>query len=160
MKVHPTTKELIEMLYKRLPELFDRAAPVQEPSNAQIALLDPWMRPAAAKELLTQVLALGTPAQPAPVVQEPAAWIDSVMEQAQVFASAWSLVGGRFDSGNGLEDAEQAKAELRAMLITPPAAQRQWVGLTDDEKQWIKESEWTTDELVEWMNTKLKEKNT
>jgi hypothetical protein len=60
-------------------------------------------------------------AQPAPTVQEPVAWIDSVMEQAQIFASAWSLVGGRFDSGNGLEDAEQAKAELRAMLITPPA---------------------------------------
>jgi hypothetical protein len=58
---------------------------------------------------------------PAPTVQEPVAWIDSVMEQAQVFASAWSLVGGRFYSGNGLEDAEQAKAELRAMLTTPPA---------------------------------------
>ena len=54
-------------------------------------------------------------------VQEPVAWIDSVMDQAQIFASAWSLVGGRFDSGNGLKDAEQAKAELRAMLTTPPA---------------------------------------
>jgi hypothetical protein len=65
------------------------------------------------------------PAQPAPVqpVQEPVAWIDSVMEQAQVFASAWSLVGSRFDYGNGLEEAEQAKAELRAMLASPPAAQ-------------------------------------
>jgi hypothetical protein len=32
MKVQPTTKELIAMLYERLPELFDRpAAPVQEP---------------------------------------------------------------------------------------------------------------------------------
>jgi hypothetical protein len=60
--------------------------------------------------------------QPAqPTVQEPVAWIDSVMEQAQIFASSWSLVGGQFDSGNGLEDAEQAKAELRAMLTTPPA---------------------------------------
>jgi hypothetical protein len=55
--------------------------------------------------------------------QEPVAWVDSVMEQAQVFASAWSLVGGRFDSGNGLEEAKQAKAELRAMLATPPAVQ-------------------------------------
>jgi hypothetical protein len=35
MKAQPTTKQLIEMLYERLPELFDRAAaqpaPVQEP---------------------------------------------------------------------------------------------------------------------------------
>ena len=52
--------------------------------------------------------------------QEPVAWVDSVMDQAQIFASCWSLVGGCFDSGNGLEDAEQAKAELRAMLTTPP----------------------------------------
>ena len=47
---------------------------------------------------------------------EPVAWVDAVMEQAQVFASAWSLVGGRFDFGNGLETAEQEKAALRAML--------------------------------------------
>jgi hypothetical protein len=45
--------------------------PVQKPvaTDAQIALLDPWMRPAAAKELLTQVLALTPPA--AQPVQEP-----------------------------------------------------------------------------------------
>lgn len=39
-----------------------------------------------------------------------------VMEQAQVFASAWSLVGGRFDTGNALSEAEEAKAELRTMV--------------------------------------------
>ena len=42
--------------------------------------------------------------------------IDALMSQAQVFASAWSLVGGPFDSGNALADAECAKAELRKML--------------------------------------------
>ncbi|CAD6536089.1 hypothetical protein LMG27952_03105 [Paraburkholderia hiiakae] len=42
--------------------------------------------------------------------------IDAIMEQAQVFASAWSLVGGVFDSGNALETAEQEKAALREML--------------------------------------------
>lgn len=45
--------------------------------------------------------------------------IDAIMEQAQVFASAWSLVGGIFDSGNALETAEQEKANLRALLATP-----------------------------------------
>lgn len=49
----------------------------------------------------------------------PSAWASAIMEQAQVFASAWALVGGPFDSGNALECAEQAKAELRAMLSHP-----------------------------------------
>jgi hypothetical protein len=49
-------------------------------------------------------------------------WVNSVMEQAQVFASAWSLVGSRFDSGNEMENAEEQKKALRAMLTTPPAA--------------------------------------
>lgn len=42
--------------------------------------------------------------------------IDSLMEQAQVFASAWSLVGGVFDQGNQLQVAEEEKARLEEML--------------------------------------------
>ncbi|MGG2810172.1 host nuclease inhibitor protein [Pseudomonas aeruginosa] len=42
--------------------------------------------------------------------------IDTIMSQAQVFASAWSLVGGTFDNGHAIENAEEAKAELREML--------------------------------------------
>lgn len=37
---------------------------------------------------------------------------ESLMEQAQVFASAWSLIGGPFDCGDGLDNAEQARTEL------------------------------------------------
>ena len=37
--------------------------------------------------------------------------------------------------------------------------QRTWVGLTDEQKQWIKDTEWTTNELVDWIEAKLKEKN-
>ncbi|MCR6602568.1 host nuclease inhibitor protein [Pseudomonas aeruginosa] len=42
--------------------------------------------------------------------------IDTIMSQAQVFASAWALVGGTFDDGHAIENAEEAKAELREML--------------------------------------------
>lgn len=42
--------------------------------------------------------------------------IDSIMEQAQVFASAWSLFGGPFDDGSAQANAEQARDELREML--------------------------------------------
>jgi hypothetical protein len=57
--------------------------------------------------------------------QEPVAWINAVMEQAQVFASAWSLVGGRFDDGSAMDDAEVAKNELRQMLATPPKREQE-----------------------------------
>ena len=39
-----------------------------------------------------------------------------IMEQAQSFASAWSLVGGAFDGGDGKERAEEEKAELQRMV--------------------------------------------
>jgi len=56
-----------------------------------------------------------SPCTPSPA-QQPS--IDEVMDQAQVFASAWSLVGGRFDNGDMLDEANKAKAELRAMLAS------------------------------------------
>lgn len=53
--------------------------------------------------------------------------VSEVMEQAQVFASAWSLIGGVFDGGNALQDAEEAKSELEEMVrslatLAAPAA--------------------------------------
>lgn len=43
--------------------------------------------------------------------------IEQIMEQAQVYASAWSLVGGPFDNGNLLEQAELEKQVLLELLI-------------------------------------------
>ena len=40
-----------------------------------------------------------------------------LMSQAQVFASAWSLVGGRFDTGFACQDAEEAKQDLEGMVL-------------------------------------------
>jgi hypothetical protein len=48
-----------------------------------------------------------------------------IMEQAQVFASAWSLVGGRFDGGNAMDDAEVAKMALHQMIEEALAKQEQ-----------------------------------
>jgi len=42
--------------------------------------------------------------------------IDCIMEQAQVFASTYSLVGGRFDDGTKMQQSEDEKAELRRMI--------------------------------------------
>jgi len=42
--------------------------------------------------------------------------IEQIMDQAQVYASAWSLVGGPFDQGNLLEQAELEKQVLLEMV--------------------------------------------
>lgn len=74
-----------------------------------------------AKQMLEYVLQdTPSPAQRKPLTDQQTALAndaaDQIMEQAQVFASAWSLVGGRFDSGNAMEGAEQAESELRTMV--------------------------------------------
>lgn len=42
---------------------------------------------------------------------------DELMTQAQVFASAWALVGTRSDRGDELANAEAQKADLRRMIV-------------------------------------------
>lgn len=42
--------------------------------------------------------------------------VDYIMEAVQCFASEWSLVGGRFDSGDLLGQAEATKKRIRSML--------------------------------------------
>lgn len=55
--------------------------------------------------------------KPVPMTDEQRVWaINQIMEQAQVFASAWSLVGGRFDMGDGMAQAEAEKLALRKMV--------------------------------------------
>lgn len=59
------------------------------------------------------MLAAAPQAPAAPVAER----INAVMRQAQVFASAWSLVGGIFDKGQMLAEADDAEAELLALVI-------------------------------------------
>lgn len=42
---------------------------------------------------------------------------EDLMSEVQTFASAWSLVGSRFDNGDGLADAESAKLKLSGMIF-------------------------------------------
>jgi transcription elongation factor Elf1 len=57
-----------------------------------------------------------TPTPPAEVT------VDSLMEMAQEYASAWSLVGGPFDRGDMLDDATDAKERLRRAIAAALAA--------------------------------------
>ena len=70
--------------------------------------------------------------------------VDEIMEQVQVFASAWSLVGGIFDNGNMLTEAEEAKSELRKMIeaLAQPAQEAEPVDQSKlDDMAWA-EFEW------------------
>ena len=55
------------------------------------------------------------------VLEERKINVDALMEQAQVFASAWSILGSgsAFEPENALEIAEEEKAELRRMAEQP-----------------------------------------
>jgi hypothetical protein len=55
-----------------------------------------------------------------------------LMTLVQEFASAWSLVGSRFDSGDALETAEAAKAALSDALlkVVQDAERYNWIRLT------------------------------
>jgi hypothetical protein len=49
------------------------------------------------------------------------------------------------------------QADVRPLYTTPPAAPRQWVGLTDEE---VNEFYWISASTLEAIEEKLKEKNT
>lgn len=61
--------------------------------------------------------------------------VDQVMEQAQVFASAWSLVGGQFDSGDQLEQAKREKKELLGMVVALAGEQSQPISAQPEQAQ-------------------------
>lgn len=87
----------------------DVGADIQEGRDPASCEVPEWAR---------LVVQINAPAHPAPA--EPSAEaglkVDEIMEQAQVFASAWSLVGGPFDSGDCLDHATDEKARLREMV--------------------------------------------
>lgn len=51
-----------------------------------------------------------------PPVSDVEPTISAIMEQAQVFASTYSLVGGRFDDGSKMAQSEDEKTELEQMI--------------------------------------------
>jgi len=103
-------------------------------------------------------------AQPAPV-QEPVAWEDVL----GAIARGWTHP----ENAQKPMDVQLAVAiakEIQDMYTTPPAAQRQWVGLTDEEIlklaypiRWQEVDDFEADKAVNFaqaIESKLKEKNT
>jgi len=98
-----------------------------------------------------------TVAQP-PAVAVSDGWIDKVMTQAKVFASAWSLVGSRFDQGGELENAEEQKRELRAMLAAapkPPVMTRAATDVLAERQRQVEAEGWTIEHDDQHRNGEL-----
>jgi hypothetical protein len=121
MKVQPTTKELIAMLYERLPELFYRAAPVQEPVAQPASKEDMKVYRAIADNYRKDLAA----AQPAPA--------PGYCKHCKQYSIEEPL----------------------------PAAQRQWAGLTDEERKeiWKGCDPTHAGYVTALVEAKLKEKN-
>ena len=82
---------------------------------------------------------------------------------------AWAVVGdgkfGEYELGQVFVDYESTHTywenrgyELVPVYTTPP--QRPWVGLTDEEAQWLYDNCRTPSNLIDMVEAKLKEKNT
>lgn len=174
MKAQPTTKELIAMLYERLPELVDRSAPyvasqlVQEPvvwewheapvktqwgddmAVADLAIdKDHTVSVYCERDQTTKVEAMFTSPHAAPV-QEPVGTQLVPVELTQAMKQAWVTALTPGDA-------------WKAMLAAAPAAQRQWVGLEDDELSEVyNQADWDTVNGWEYeraIEAKLKAKN-
>jgi hypothetical protein len=136
---------------KRVNEIFKQAlaAPVQPVPWSQ-ALESVWAEPD------------DTPPAAQPAVQEPVAWEDVL----GAIARGWTYP----ENVRKPMDVELAVAiakEIQDMYTTPPAAQRQWVGLTDEEIIDVihplvmadMPDEATDYEIARAIEAKLKEKN-
>jgi hypothetical protein len=138
------------------------------------------------KERITAIKqALVAPVQPAHIspkqllalAQEANLGLDKVIEVFRIVAPVQEPWGFHIQFNNGkdatfkgLNHLAECEAHLESgetitmIYTTPPAAQRQWVGLTDEEiEQGCKES-WVTEQAFQsavwWAEAKLKEKNT
>jgi len=106
-KVHTVAKGAHQWPHEKGPALFQKLGMAEGWMNERIdfdCYRDAWIEP----------LYTISPPPAAPTLNSET--INAIMEQAQVFASSWSLVGGRFDFGNALQTAEQEKTNLRTLL--------------------------------------------
>ena len=107
---------------------------------------DPCVHANTAIEMIDAILKEHPAAQPAPV-QEPVAYLFTNVQSGDIESSTDP-------------DYKEGEREMwfRERLVRP-AAQRQWVGLTDEERNECTQSPFTADQHLA-IEAKLKEKNT
>jgi hypothetical protein len=83
-------------------------------------------------------------------VQEPVAWL--LLKGAHK-ESFW------LDKGDAYDFEFTSEHEWKPLYTTPPAAQREFVGLTDEEAQWLYDNCRTPANLIDMVEAKLRSKN-
>ena len=134
--------------------------------------VDEWI---AAEAAIKQALAAPTSAEyamgyaegfndgckPAPV--QPVAWLTEE-RYAEIHTSKWSPKIKQVFSKEGILESQTVQYAPQSKAIPyPPAAQRQWAGLTDEDKAMCIQAtveRGSADELIAAIEAKLKEKNT
>jgi hypothetical protein len=149
-----------ETAWKDLEKILSETTPVPEPAHVTYKEVAEVMNSLwagttrdvqIAQVLATKKLYIDPPAQPAPV-QEPVAWFwfDDLVDE-------WKhLADNQADADKYLPH------KVVPLYTTPPAAQRQWVGLTEDEQDELVYGVYdlrTRMELAIGIEAKLKEKN-
>jgi hypothetical protein len=110
-------------------------------------------------------VSIGTVAQPAPVQKRPqncgtgyCSCVECVMEPAApVQPVAWWIP--KYKAPDMVSKVRWSD-ECEPLYTTPPVAQREFVGLTDEEAQWLYDNCRTPSNLIDMVEAKLKEKNT
>lgn len=78
---------------------------------------------------------------------------EGIMEQAQVFASAWAFFGGPFDQGDGKEQAEREEARLRDVIRDALSKLR--APVADNWQQYALPGETTAEQVCERLNAEV-----
>jgi hypothetical protein len=151
--VHANTAiEMIDAILKEHP-----AAPVQEPVATLFGSLPVYdtTPPAAQQEHEPE----NEPYVSLASVQEPVAWVD-LLKQAEEVVRSKSLWKKYIDGTPLANDIAVWMASFAQEHATPPAAQRQWVGLTEQEQADCFANTEDATEFYHAIEAKLKEKNT
>ena len=146
------SKEALKLALKALevattPFAKDR----QEVLRAQAALREALAEPTSADYAMGYAEGFNDACKPAQ--QEPVAWMFQHEETGRMMCVDAQQVEWGLEKFN-------PRLKKIAPLYTSPPAQRPWVGLTDEEAQWLYDNCRTPSNLIDMTEAKLKELNT
>jgi hypothetical protein len=162
-----TKDEALKLALDALLDIpFDARNPMQKEAITAIkeALAPPAQEPVGAWRLREVYFdAHGEPLMHKEPAQEPVAWMHRMDNTEGIKANGKGIVSitqkRKHPFGKpGVDFSKSYPVTSTPLYTTPP--QRPWVGLTDEETQWLYDNCRTPSNLIDMVEAKLKEKNT